>query len=180
MPAAAAAIQIIAQSAFLLLVTAAAVWDVATLRIPNALVVALAASFVPAALAGGISAPTLAVHLGLAVLMLAAGALLMMRGLWGGGDAKLAAALVLWAGWQGLPALLMATALAGGGLAVVVLLARCLPILKRSGSSSQPRDKAATIPLPYGVALAAGGLWWAVRAPSFALLWGNLLHPLGF
>jgi prepilin peptidase CpaA len=64
----------------------------------------------------------------------------------GGGDVKLLASTSVWAGPALVFPLLMVTALAGGLVAVGVLAAR----RRRS-------------PLPYGVAIAAGGLVVAQR-----------------
>jgi prepilin peptidase CpaA len=66
-------------------------------------------------------------------------------GLLGGGDVKLFAAGALWLGVAGLPPYLTTTALAGGLLALGFIAAR------RLGWLGEPT-------LPYGIAIAAGGL----------------------
>jgi prepilin peptidase CpaA len=79
-----------------------------------------------------------------------AGAALFAVGVWGGGDVKLAAAVGAWVGWSGVPAFLLAMALAGGVLALLILALRparrLLPWL------------AAERGVPYGVAIAAAGM----------------------
>ncbi|WP_076860659.1 A24 family peptidase [Bradyrhizobium mercantei] len=90
------------------------------------------------------------------------------RGMIGGGDVKLLVALAIGLPLSGVIQLLMATALAGGGLAVVHLAMRRLPQpkLAPAGSSLVRRVYAVErwrhlrhAPLPYGVAIACGGIW---------------------
>ncbi|HYE00974.1 MAG TPA: prepilin peptidase [Alphaproteobacteria bacterium] len=150
------------------LLTAAA-WDVARFEIPDALSLLLAAGFAALVLGGGAAAlPGLTA--GAAVL--AAGFALFARGLIGGGDVKLMAATALWTGWTGLPGYLAATALAGGALALLLLaLRRLLRRAAARGFGGELLSPAGGI--PYGVALAAGGLL-ALPPPLAAAL-----GPLG-
>jgi prepilin peptidase CpaA len=114
----------------------AALWDVRTRRIPDALplaVLALAAARAPFV---GDTAP-LAELFGGAALGAAVGAIAFACGLIGGGDAKLLAALCAAVGASGSLFALAATALAGGALSGGFLLAR-------------RRD------VPYAVAIGAG------------------------
>ena len=67
----------------------------------------------------------------------------------GGGDVKLLAAGALWLGAAALGPFLLATVLAGGVLAVAFLLAG---LLRRRAAG------AAAASLPYGIAIAAGGI----------------------
>ena len=102
-------------------------------------------------------------HLLAGAAAFAVGALLFARGVWGGGDAKLVAAVALCTGFAGLPRFLAVMALAGGVLALAVLAIRaCAP---RVVAANAPRHLriAAAGHLPYGVAIAAGGLDWALR-----------------
>lgn len=133
--------------AFVGLVLAAAIADLRGRRIPNPIPLALIAVFLVSVLAtgrGGLLPGALAAG----GLVLAAGFLLHALGVWGGGDAKLAAAVALWTGLSGLAPFLMATALAGGGVAAIMLAGR------RKGSV----DRRAS--LPYGVAIAVGAIYW--------------------
>jgi len=138
----------------------AAVGDLRAYRIPNLIPAVLAASFALAAcfmprsfLLGG-----LATGAGL----LAVGGLLFALGVMGGGDAKLLAATALWAGPTLLSAFALVTSLAGMALAVVMLspLRRLMPAppQRLSAPGGGPREWARQ-PMPYGVAIAAGGLW---------------------
>ncbi|RZN08854.1 prepilin peptidase [Bradyrhizobium genosp. SA-3] len=90
------------------------------------------------------------------------------RGGIGGGDVKLLAALSIGLPLTGVIQLLTITSLAGGVLALVHLLMRLLPYPKLApfGSSLARRVYAIErwrhvrhAPLPYGVAIACGGIW---------------------
>ncbi|MBH5402657.1 prepilin peptidase [Bradyrhizobium sp. CNPSo 4010] len=93
---------------------------------------------------------------------------LYQRGGIGGGDVKLLVALAIGLPLAGLVQLLTITSLAGGVLAVVHLMMRVLPYprLAPVGSSLARRVYAIErwrhvrhAPLPYGVAIACGGIW---------------------
>jgi prepilin peptidase CpaA len=86
----------------------------------------------------------------------------------GGGDVKLLVALAIGLPLPGLIQLLAITTLAGGVLALVHLIMRHLPHprLAPAGSSVVRRVYAIErwrhlrhAPLPYGVAIACGGIW---------------------
>ena len=86
----------------------------------------------------------------------------------GGGDVKLLVALAIGLPLMGVIELLTITALAGGVLALVHLMMRLLPdpTLVPAGSSLVRRVYAIErwrnlrhAPLPYGVAIACGGIW---------------------
>jgi prepilin peptidase CpaA len=90
------------------------------------------------------------------------------RGWIGGGDVKLLVALAIGLPLMGVIELLTVTALAGGVLALVHLMMRLLPYpnLAPAGSSLARRVYAVErwrnlrhAPLPYGVAIACGGIW---------------------
>jgi prepilin peptidase CpaA len=90
------------------------------------------------------------------------------RGWIGGGDVKLLVALAIGLPLMGVVQLLTITALAGGVLALVHLMMRLLPNPKLvpAGSSLVRRVYAIErwrnlrhAPLPYGVAIACGGIW---------------------
>ncbi|TWB88450.1 prepilin peptidase CpaA [Bradyrhizobium macuxiense] len=90
------------------------------------------------------------------------------RGAIGGGDVKLLVALAIGLPLTGVIELLTATALAGGVLAALHLIMRRLPTprLAPGGSSLVRRVYAVErwrhlrhAPLPYGVAIACGGIW---------------------
>ena len=138
----------------------AALKDAVSFTIPNWVSGLLALAFFPAALAA---------HLPLGVIglsaLIGAGALIAGMGMFalgwcGGGDAKLMAAVVLWLGLRGLPPFILVTALAGGALALGLILARrnILAGFAASGPAWLGRLLAPDGDLPYGLAIAVGAL----------------------
>ncbi|MHC2437139.1 A24 family peptidase [Bradyrhizobium sp. USDA 4451] len=139
--------------------------DIATRLIRNEICLALALL----GIAGQLATPT---QIGQSLIVTAILFLLLFviyqRGAIGGGDVKLLVALAIGLPLTGVIELLTATALAGGGLAVVHLIMRRLPTprLAPAGSSLVRRIYAVErwrhlrhAPLPYGVAIACGGIW---------------------
>ena len=129
----------------------AAASDLATRRIPNRLPALLALVGVlrlGSDLAAGGAPISAAGDLTVGLAVLALGAVLFRFGLFGGGDVKLMAAASLWLGAVGLWPFLTATGLAGGALALGYL-AR-IAVIDATGSARPT--------LPYGVAIAAGGV----------------------
>jgi prepilin peptidase CpaA len=165
------------------LLALAALTDLRARRIPNRLTIGIAALYpvyvlispTPVAWLGALGAAA-------AVFML--GILLFARQLIGGGDVKLIAAVTLWAGVDQLALFGMVTCLAGGALALASLWYRrwhdligahmaALGWNLAPAGRPQPTDTAcseatevasststgqAAITLPYGIAIAAGGL----------------------
>lgn len=130
---------------------AAAVTDWRSRRIPNGLVLALAALGLARIALSVFETGTLpSGDLLVACAVFVAGAVTFHLGLLGGGDVKLMAAGALWTGAALAEAFLMTTLLAGGVLALVYL-ARGLISRLRTGERS-------VVTLPYGIAIAAGGL----------------------
>lgn len=147
---------------------AAAVWDVAQRRIPNALTAIAAALGIAAqAIHGGALGALSGVAAG--VLTIAILYKAWLAGGIGGGDVKLAAAGAIWIG-VGRPFLVfaLATAVAGGGVAVLCYLLsgrsarrqiqanltsaailQELPVIQRESG-------AARVSVPYGIAVAVG------------------------
>ena len=119
-------------------------------RIPNWTCGALAAVAVVRLLLAG-DAVTAALAVAIAGAAFAPLALAFALGRVGGGDVKLLTACVLLAGPAGTPTLLIATALAGGAMALVALVPAPKMALDRL-----TRHRFAGEGLPYGVAIAAG------------------------
>jgi prepilin peptidase CpaA len=136
----------------------AALWDILTRSIPNVLVAAIAAAALALLLLG---APHTLLSHGIAALaVLGGGALLFALRLWGAGDAKLLAASTVLVGAQGLPVLILVTALAGGLMAAAWMAARRLPGRRRASARG----------LPYGVAIACGALVAFMQTSAFSAL----------
>ena len=143
----------------------AAITDVAIRTISNRVCVAIA-------VIGIISLSTnllqLAESLGVAVMLFLLLLTMHSRGWVGGGDVKLLAALTIGLSLTQLMQLLTVMALAGVGLAMAHMMLRSLssPALAPVGSSIVRRVYAVErwrnlrhAPLPYGVAIACGGIW---------------------
>lgn len=147
---------------------AAAISDVATRTLPDRAALAVAAIGLAARVPEG--AASLLWSLAAAAAVFGGCFLLWLRGWLGGGDAKLLPAAALLVPAAGVPALLLAVALAGGILAIAYLalphlLPDALPALPGRGGALGARLRAVEArrlrrgaPLPYGVAIAAGAL----------------------
>jgi prepilin peptidase CpaA len=138
-----------------LLLLAAAAEDAARLRISNVTVgLVLAAAIVAAAIAG----PQLALWQNLAVfvVLLLLGTPLFAAGKLGGGDVKLLAATGLWFDVEGAGWMLLYVFLTGGGLALLIIVARAFKWTERARQRiAILRPKSG---IPYGIAIAAGAL----------------------
>jgi prepilin peptidase CpaA len=142
-------------ASFWLLLAAAAISDLRSLRISNTIVVlTFAAALAVLVLARHQSGPWWQ-HVAAFAIMLGTGILLFSLGWIGGGDAKLAAAAAVLFDLRELIWFVAATALAGGLLTIVLMLLRRWAL--RGGASRwQGLAKGRTI--PYGVAIAAGAV----------------------
>ncbi len=133
--------------------------DILTMTIPNWLVAVMAAGFVLLAPLAGLDVHAFALH------WLAAGVVLVVAfacfafGWIGGGDAKFAAAIILWLGPAGAMEFLIYAGLFGGLLTIVLLSfrGRLLPAFAlRQDWLLRLHDPKAGV--PYGVALSAAAL----------------------
>jgi prepilin peptidase CpaA len=156
----------------ILLLLYVATIDVATRLIRNEICLALALLGIADQLA---SPMQLAQSLIAAAILLLLLLVIYQRGWIGGGDVKLLIALAIGLPLPGVVQLLTITALAGGILALLHLMMRLLPQprLAPAGSSLARRVYAIErwrhlrhAPLPYGVAIACGGIW-AVFSKGF-------------
>ena len=149
----------------ILLLLYVATMDIATRLIRNEICLVLALL----GIAGQFASPMQAAEsLIVATVLLLLLLVIYTRGLIGGGDVKLLVALAIGLPLTGVIDLLAITALAGGVLALVHLMMRQLPYpnLAPAGSSLVRRVYAIErwrhlrhAPLPYGVAIAFGGIW---------------------
>jgi len=133
--------------------------DLFTMTISNKLSLALVAAFFLLVIVTGMGFAAIGMHLAAAALVLAVAFLLFTQGWIGGGDAKLAAAAALWFGFGHLLDFLVYASLLGGGLTLVLIQFRRLPLpglLARQDWIMRLHDKAGGV--PYGIALAAAAL----------------------
>ncbi len=137
----------------------AALTDLTTMTIRNGLVLLLVAAYAVLAPFAGFSPYEIGSSAAIAAAVLVIGFLCFARGWIGGGDAKLAAATVLWFGAEHTPAYLLYTALLGGAFTVLILQFRALVLPVRL--QSRPwvaRLHAEGAGVPYGVAMAVAAL----------------------
>ena len=149
----------------ILLLLYVATIDIATRLIPNELCAGLALM----GIAGQLASPMQVAYSTVVATILLLLLLVIHAREWiGGGDVKLLVALAIGLPLTGVIQLLSVTALAGGVLALMHLMMRQLPYprLAPAGSSLVRRVYAVErwrhlrrAPLPYGVAIACGGIW---------------------
>ncbi|RFC41465.1 MAG: prepilin peptidase CpaA [Verrucomicrobia bacterium] len=146
--------------AFPALVIVAALKDLTSFTIPNWISLALAAAFVPAALTGAMPWPEFGLHWAVGLGALVAGMVMFALGWIGGGDAKLFAASGLWIGTAAFLPYILVTALAGGGLAVLLVSIRhsYVRAIVPAGPAWVERLRQPKGDAPYGVAIAIGAL----------------------
>ena len=131
-----------------LLLIIAAVVDIRTFTISNRLVIAVALLAPLFWLAAGIPLwPDAGYRIAIAGAVFVGLAATFYLGMMGGGDVKLAAALALWFTPLTTVTFLVLMSIAGGALTLIVIIAH--KIRSREGRPE----------IPYGVAIAFGGLW---------------------
>lgn len=165
-----AGLHLLCLSLFPAVVLWAALRDATTYIIPNRISIILALSFPPVALMLGVAPLAIGVCLLVGLGALCAGVAMFALNWIGGGDAKLFAASALWLGLPALVPFLAWTAIAGGALATLLLLARKSPLanLVRGpfwvGRLLEPKAD-----VPYGVAIAVGALVAFPASAAFRL-----------
>ncbi len=151
-----------------------AISDLGRFMIPNWVSLLVAVAFLPAALAAGLDIQHIVLSLGVALGCLALGVAAFAFGLFGGGDIKLFSAGAMWTGWSALAPYLMAIAIAGGILSVILLLFRRLPLADRLAKVGWIGElHRRNGPVPYGVAIAAGTFVSLPQFPVMAVLGGG-------
>jgi prepilin peptidase CpaA len=150
--------------AFAALLLLAAWQDWRTMQIADGISLGIAALFIPWALsgvaAGTFSLLDLALALACAAGMFGLAALAFAAGAMGGGDVKLAAAASLFAGPGLMLDFVTVTALVGGLLGLAILAGAPIGPLASTGDGTMRARLRGN--LPYGPAIAAGGLWVAL------------------
>jgi len=150
-----------------LLLIIAAISDARHYRIPNWLNAVIALTFVAGQLSQSPSGTELIVHLAAAALVFLCGFILFSLNLFGGGDVKLITALALWTGFAELPRFILLTTLAGGVLALLLLILRWLSAGRGNKIDSR---------VPYGIAIAVAGLDFCMQQQGIDLPLLNLMH----
>jgi prepilin peptidase CpaA len=152
-------IEAIKLTLFPALMAFAASSDLFTMTIANRVSLILVAGFGLLALMIGMSATDMAWHAVAAAAVLVIVFLLFSRGWIGGGDAKLAAATVLWLGFAHLADYLVYASLIGGALTLAIIQFRAMPLPKVfAGREWAERLHRLDGGVPYGIALAAAAL----------------------
>lgn len=125
-----------------------AAWtDIKTRTISNELNAAIAILAIVFWFVIGDPLPVMALRVGVAIAVFALFAGLFVLRMMGGGDVKMIAALALWLPIDALLIMLVVMALAGGAITAFILIRQRF------------RPNEARPEVPYGVAIAIGGLW---------------------
>lgn len=141
-------------------IIAGAAYDVATFTIPNWISLALLILFPFVAIAADLTWAEAGIHAGMGLASLVVGIVLFAGRIIGGGDAKLFAAVSLYVGFAWFGIYVFAVAVAGGLLAVTVLALRQAAAYGVGAQFPWVQNFAkSSVGIPYGVAIAAGGLF---------------------
>ncbi len=143
----------------------AAGWDTLSFRIPNTLNLIFLALF-PVAVPFAPYAPDWLWHFAAFGVVLAVGIVLFSLRLLGGGDVKLMTVAALWLGWDRLLEFVVWVAIYGGVLSIALLLLRSQWLqMLYAHLGRPPRVLRPQADIPYGIAIAAGGLMMADKLP---------------
>lgn len=161
-------LDVVAICGFAVLLAVAALTDVTTLRVPNVLCAAIGLLY-PLYVLNAASAGDWFWSLALAIIVFAVASVLFSFHMVGGGDVKLLAAIALWAGPDHMLEFLGSVAVAGGVLALILLspLGRLLSAWWAPPNPSDDTEAVLASSMPYGVAIAFGGLVLAARLLGF-------------
>jgi prepilin peptidase CpaA len=144
---------------FPMLMAIAAASDFVSMTIPNKISLALTAGFLVLAPMTGMGLGEVGSHIGAGATVLLVAVGFFACGWIGGGDAKLAAATALWFGFDHLLSYLLDAALLGGGLTLLLINFRLVPlpaILHGHAWAERLHQKGSGV--PYGIALATAAL----------------------
>ncbi|MFX1671689.1 prepilin peptidase [Paraburkholderia sp. A2WS-5] len=132
--------------------------DLRIRRLPNTAVAAFAALYFVSAAVTGFGRAACEIHVAAGVAALVVAAVMFRLGWLGGGDVKLAAAVFLWAGPQSWPVLVVVSTCGLFVALVMLAVAGMQRIPALAGVSVRLGWIAPARGVPYGVALALGGL----------------------
>ena len=137
----------------------AAASDLFTMTIPNRVSLVLVAGFMALAVLDGMSLHDILMHFGAGAVVLLAAFACFAMGWMGGGDAKVAASVALWFGFDHLLNYLILVSLLGGALTILLIQFRQWPLPSLlSGQAWLNRLHDRQTGIPYGIALALGAL----------------------
>jgi prepilin peptidase CpaA len=155
-------ISLVAVLGFAGLLVAAAISDVRSLIIPNRYCLAIGLLYPAHILSTGAGADWIGA-IAICGVLLVVGFLLHVGKIIGGGDAKLATAVALWAGTELFVEFLVITGITGGAMALALWLRHRLSRAASAGAFffTPPDPDFVKQPMPYAVAIAAGGLYVA-------------------
>jgi prepilin peptidase CpaA len=149
----------------------AAATDLFTMTVPNRIALVLVGSFFVVAPLAGLGWTDIGLHVALALAALGVTFIFFWFGWIGGGDAKLFAATCLWLGPEAMLAYSVYAALLGGGLTLLLLAWRGMPLpVTLISHDWLARLHSPKEGVPYGIALAAAGLLVYPDTPFMAAL----------
>ena len=169
----------IAFALYALLLGIAAVFDTWKFVIPNAIAVALVVLFIATALLLPFEMTWMEwlSHVGAAVAVFVGGAVLYAFNKMGGGDVKLLTAVAFWVGFEHLAELLLYVAIAGGVLAIGLIVMRKI-IMSLGAANTRlaevklPRVLLEGEAVPYGLAIAPISIYLGTKLPQLgAYIW---------
>ncbi len=149
------------------IVTIAAIYDAATLTIPNWISLTLVGLFPLVAICSGQDFTAVGVHVSVGFGALIVGMILFALNLIGGGDAKFFAAVALFVGLSDLASYVVVVVFSGSLLALVLLGARRLNLMGVSIDWLLKRTRGGAV-VPYGIAIAFGALIVLPETQMFA------------
>lgn len=139
---------------------AAAVQDAVQLKISNMLSGAVLVLAVVAAILSGVE-PAVWQNVAVFIMALVVGTMMFSRGMLGGGDVKLLAAVMLWADLGGAVRLLASIFIFGGILALIIVFGRNVAPKSMVDRVAVLKPKAG---IPYGIAITFGTLFMVLAA----------------
>jgi prepilin peptidase CpaA len=143
---------------FSILLVIAAYKDATSMTIPNWISLAMIAGFIVMIPFTWQGLPELGTHLAVGGAFLAAGFAMFAFGWLGGGDAKLMAATALWMTWPDALQFVLYTTLFGAALGLFLMIGRkFIPVRVLTSQWMYTMFKDET-KMPYGLAIAAGGI----------------------
>ncbi len=152
-------IEVIRLTLFPVVLAFAAFSDLFTMTIANRVSLILVAGFFILAILTGMSVHDILSHAGAGAAVLVVAFICFTQGWIGGGDAKLAAATVLWLGLGHLADYLVYASLLGGALTLGLIQFRSMPMPQMLlGQAWAERLHQKDAGVPYGIALAIAAL----------------------